>query len=506
MKIPAEISVTAIPARLAAIATVEEIRTIEAGAFAETPPPPLMARAGRAAADRALAMLGPSSRVLVLAGPGNNGGDAFVAARHLKQAWLNVEVVFAGSPDRLPADAREAFEAWIAAGGDTQPTLPPGRRWDLVIDGLLGIGLARDITGALADMIDRVNALDVPVLALDVPSGLHAGTGRILGTAVRARETITFIAHKPGLLTLDGIDHAGTVHVADLGLHARATTVATGRLIDASILPGTLPRRAGNSHKGTYGSVVVVGGATGMTGAVILAGRAALRLGAGRVLLGFAGSDAPTLDPLQPELMLRRADDVVGLGDANCLVVGPGMGTSPQAGALLDAAIARPVPLVLDADALNLIAADAERPSRVAARTSGTLVTPHPAEAARLLDTATVEIQRDRIASAKRLAARLNAGVVLKGAGSVCALPDGRWFVNASGNPGMASAGMGDTLAGMLGALVAQGASLEIALLSGVNLHGLAGDEAARRTGGPLGVTASSVSEIAPVLLNAAAP
>lgn len=493
-------------AGLPPVCSVAEIRAIEARAFARQPPPPLMARAGRAGADHALRMLGTGTRVLVLAGGGNNGGDAFVVARHLKERWLDVDLVFTGTVDRLPADARDACERWRDMGGTLLPAIPDGRRWDLAVDGLLGIGLERPVEGPLATLVDRVNGLDVPVLALDVPSGLHAGTGRVLGTAIRASETVTFIAHKPGLLTLDGPDHAGIVHVADLDLEAADTAGASGRLLVTPILRKALPPRRANSHKGSYGTVVVLGGATGMTGAVVLAGRAALHLGAGRVILGFVGNDAPGLDPLQPELMLRRAADVVGTGEATCFVTGPGMGTSPEAAAVLAAVIDAPVPLVLDADALNLVAADPERAARIAGRRAGTLLTPHPAEAGRLLGRDTSRVQGDRIAHAIEIASQLNAGVVLKGAGSVCAFPDGQWFINPSGNPGMASAGMGDTLAGMLGALVGQGVPIPIALLLGVNLHGCAGDEAARRLGGPIGVTATAVSEIAPQLLNAAEP
>lgn len=492
--------------RLSPICTVADIRAIEAHAFAGTPRPPLMARAGSAAAACARALLGERTRVLVLAGPGNNGGDAFVAARELRESWLDVEVVFTGTADRLPADALDAFERWRAVGGTTVPSLPPDRSWDLVIDGLFGIGLERDVTGAHAALIDQVNALDSRALALDIPSGLHADSGRVLGTAIRAHATITFIARKAGLHTLDGPDHAGRVHVDALGLDGAAIASASGHLLDESVLRWVLAPRALNSHKGTYGNTVVLGGATGMTGAALLAGRAALRLGAGRVFVGFCGTDAPSLDPILPELMLRRGADAIELADATCIVVGPGMGTSVEAAALLDRALGHDVPLVLDADALNLVAADPARRARMVARSAATIVTPHPAEAARLLSITTPEVQRDRVVSACELAKRLNAAVVLKGSGSVCALADGSWYLNPTGNPGMATAGMGDTLAGMVGALVSQGASPDMALLAGVYLHGLAGDEVAAEREGPLGVTASAVAETAPRLLNRAAP
>lgn len=472
----------------------EDIRRIESAAFAMNPSPSLMARAGLAAAELARTLMGERSRALVFAGPGNNGGDAFVLARHLREWWLDATVVFPGTPDRLPTDAREAFERWREAGGTTLPDWPADLDADLLVDGLFGIGLERDLAGPWAALAARMNAAPAPALALDVPSGLHADSGRVLGTAIRAQHTVTFIALKPGLLTLDGPDHVGTIHVAPIGLDAAAIVPPSGSVISDDVVRRALPPRPRNSHKGHYGSVAVVGGAAGMAGAALLAGRAALHVGAGRVHVGMLAPDALVVDTNQPELMLRSGHDVVNLQGASVLVMGPGLGQSHQAAAMLELAVERDVPLVLDADALNLVAMERARQASVKGRVAPTIVTPHPAEAARLLQTTTASVQADRVTAALRIALELNAWVVLKGAGSVCAGPDGSWHVNTSGNPGMAAAGMGDVLSGIVGALLAQDASPRDALLAAVRLHGLAGDHVAAQVGGPLGLTASEVS------------
>lgn len=475
----------------------DDIRRIEAAAFARTPPEPLMERAGLAAAECLRERLGGGQRVLLLAGPGNNGGDAFVAARHLRQWWVDTQVVFTGTPERLPSDAKLAFDAWQAAGGTVMADWPADFRPDVVADGLFGIGLRRPLDDRHADLVARLAASGAEVVALDVPSGLHADTGQALGPTVRADLTLTFLALKPGLLTLDGPDHCGEIRVAPLGLNAEALVPAAGHVIDANCVRASLPRRRRNAHKGHFGDVAIVGGAPGMAGAAWLAGRAALQLGAGRVFVGTLDSAAPGLDTRFPELMLRPAADVLSLDRPGALVAGPGLGRSDAALALLASLLTRDVPLVLDADALNLVAAHDALATALRARRSATLITPHPAEAGRLLHGSTADVQADRVASALRLAESCRAFVVLKGAGSVCATPDGTWWINTTGNPGMAAAGMGDVLSGMLGALLAQGATAQDALLAGVHLHGLAGDAVARRHGGPLGVLASEVSEAA---------
>jgi hydroxyethylthiazole kinase-like uncharacterized protein yjeF len=323
-----------------------------------------------------------------------------------------------------------------------------------------------------------------------------------MGRAVRAAHTITFIGLKPGCFTLDGPDHCGELHLCDLDLDAAAIVPASGFLIDARIVAASIAPRRANVHKGTYGSLGIVGGAAGMVGAAWLAGRAALRLGTGRVYVGTIDGSAPALDPLQPELMLRHADAVLKLDHLTALAVGPGMGQSAAAKLLLKNAIRAELPLVLDADALNLLAQENVLRRAVVRRARPTVITPHPAEAARLLGMTVAQIQHDRIASACELARRLHCEVVLKGVGSVCASPDGAWQINTSGNPGLAAAGQGDVLTGMVGALLAQGLSAPQALRAAVHLHGAAADALVQSGVGPIGLTASEVLDAARTLLN----
>lgn len=458
----------------------------------------LMARAGQAAATLAMELLPDGgSSVLVVAGPGNNGGDALVAARLLKQAWHRVSVVFAGKRERLPTDAAQACADWLAAGGTLEAQIPAAH-FDLVIDGLFGIGLSKPLTSTHAELVQQINTLDLPVLALDIPSGLCADSGRVLGCAIRASHTLTFLGLKPGLFTLDGPDHAGMVHLTDLGVEA--PPAAPGGLIEQPpALPAPRPR---NSHKGSFGSVGVLGGDTSMVGAALLAARAALLTGAGRVYAGLLADHAPAVDFGQPELMLRSAESLCATAHLGVLAAGPGLGQSERAQSALRQALQYPAPLLLDADALTLLAQQPELRRLLSARTHGSIVTPHPGEAASLLGCTIADIQADRIAAALQLARDCHAVAVLKGAGSVIALPDGRWYINGSGNPGMASAGMGDVLAGIIAGLIAQGMGIAPATLLGVYLHGAAADARVAAGGGPLGLTASEVSLAARDLLN----
>jgi hydroxyethylthiazole kinase-like uncharacterized protein yjeF len=428
------------------ICLTEEIRRIEAQAAGAAPP--LMERAGAAAAALAQSLVSENRKdILVLAGPGNNGGDARIAAARLREQFYRVTV--ATRPEELATQAR----------------------WSLVIDGLFGIGLARDVEGDYARLVDYVNRQRCPVLALDIPSGLDSDTGRIRGCAVRATHTLTFIALKPGLLTLDGPDCCGEITVADLGV---AAGPASAWVAEPGLFQGALKPRARNFHKGLAGSLALFGGAAGMTGAALLAGRAALRLGAGRVYLGLLDATLH-VDPAAPELMIRHADDALGL-DLDAMVIGPGLGTSERAETLVGAALASELPCVLDADALNLVAGSEDLRKACARRAAETLLTPHPAEAARLLGSTTAAVQADRVKAARLLSQNLNAHVVLKGAGSIVVARDGHWFINRTGHPGLSTAGTGDVLAGFLGALLAQRYSGETALVLGVHLHGAAAE------------------------------
>jgi len=485
----------------------DEIRRIEALAQLSPEAVHLMERAGLAAGELARELMADSRKpVLVLAGPGNNGGDAFVVARHLRQGWYRVDLVFTGERTKLPADAAAAMDAWEASGGKTLTEVPhaPVDAYGLIVDGVFGIGLERPLSGRYAELVATVNASAVPILALDIPSGLHADSGRVLGRAVRARHTITFIALKPGLLTLDGPDHCGKLHVRALGLDPTSSLPPSGTTIGSEVISTVLPPRGLNSHKGTFGSIGVVGGAGGMTGAALLAGRAALKFGSGRVYVGFLASDAPSLDPSQPELMLRRAEDVLTLSALNCVVLGPGLSQSTEAMRCVEQALRLESPLVIDADALNLIGAHPRLQKLCAAREAATVMTPHPAEAARMSGASVAEIQSDRVQAALGLAQHYRAITALKGVGTVVAIPDGRYHINTSGNPGLASAGMGDVLSGMLGALIAQGASAPVATCAAVHLHGLSADCRYRELGGPIGMTASEVADDARSILNAA--
>lgn len=483
------------------IHTTAAVRAIEQAALAQGMP--LMARAGEAAAnvaDRLLGQLQPAGRrVLVVAGPGNNGGDALECALHLKRRFYRITVVLAGDPARLPADAARALHAWESAGGMVLADMPANADWDLVIDGLFGIGLSRAPAGPQAALIERINALQRPVLALDIPSGLHSDTGAAPGCAVRASHTLTFIARKPGLYTLDGPDHCGTVSCATLGTESVPCPLPAGALLDTGVRTALVPRPA-NFHKGMAGDVGIIGGAPGMVGAPLISGRAALAAGAGRVFVGLLAEAAPAWDPLQPELMLRAPADL--LGTCRVLALGPGMGTGPRAARLLQEALRGDATLVLDADALNLVAAKGTLTRLFGRRAAPTLLTPHPAEAARLLDCTTAAVQGDRLASALAMAQRFRALVLLKGNGSVLAAPDGRWWINPTGNPGMASAGMGDALTGLLAGLLGQRIEASAALQLAVWAHGRAGDALVAASEGPLGITATAVIHAARRVLN----
>ena len=462
-----------------------------------------MEGAGLAAAEVAREIVpGDGAAILVLAGPGNNGGDAFVVARHLLAAWHKVDVVFLGDANTLPPDAKAAYQAWIAAAGSCHATLPPHGRWGLVIDGLFGIGLQRPLAGAYAELVAQVNQLQLPTLALDIPSGLQADSGEALGAVICATHTVTFIALKAGLLTGDGPDYCGQIFLRTLNLDQHALPQADGWLLEHATVAKLLAPRPRNSRKALFGSVGVIGGAAGMTGAALLAARAALKLGAGRVYLGLLDCNAWPLDPQQAELMLCKVEDLFDVPHLSCLVVGPGMGQSAFALQWLTRAIASELPLVLDADALNLLAQTPPLQTQLSQRQAPTLITPHAAEGARLLEIDTNAVRRQRVETAKTLAARLNCCVVLKGVGSICAEANGNWYINTSGNPGLASAGTGDVLAGMTGAFLAQGLSVRDALLLGVYLHGAAADALVQHGMGPIGLTASELTDAARRLLN----
>jgi hydroxyethylthiazole kinase-like uncharacterized protein yjeF len=435
---------------------IARTRDIESRALGGLPAHALMQRAGEAVARLALALAPHARAIRVVAGTGNNGGDGLDAAIRLRQAGKQVEVMLLGEPQA--DDARDALARARDAGVPilADASTPLGNH-DLAIDALLGIGASRAAEGNVRAAIEALNALPCPVMAIDLPSGLSAGTGQPLGAAVHATHTLSLLTLKPGLFTAAGRDHAGTVWFDDLG-------VDTGAEEPVAWLGGAqatlaAPRRHAQ-HKGSFGDVAVIGGAHGMTGAAVLASRAALAAGAGRVFVEMLDPAAPALDAGRPELMVRpgwshRVDRETLAGST--VVCGCGGGDAVRA--VLPALLGSCVRLVLDADALNAIAADPALQQQLAARSArrqATVLTPHPLEAARLLGCGVAEVQADRLAAAQHLADQSGCVVVLKGSGSVIASPGRTPRINASGNASLATAGTGDVLAGWLGAEWAQ--------------------------------------------------
>jgi len=471
--------------------TTAQLRAIEQAAQATLPAGTLMQRAGRAAAKWIDARLGAARKVLVVCGPGNNGGDGYACARELAARGHAVECI--ALDESVTDDARDARAAWQRSGGRVLHELPADRRCDVVVDAIFGIGLARPLAGGYVEAVRWIESQAAFVVALDVPSGLDADRGVWVGgvAGVHADATCTFIRAKPGLYTADGCDAAGEVVVDGLGVDAPE---AEGALSEPDQFEALLVPRRRNTHKGSFGSVAVVGGGLGMVGAPLLAARAALRVGAGRVYVDCIGAPDLRFDLAQPELMFRS---LASLAEIDAIVVGCGLGTDDAAAGALAAAFERSVPLVVDADALNLLADGSRFSGAFEAHAAGRVLTPHPLEAARLLGTTAREVQADRIAAARALARQSASIVVLKGAGTVIAHPAGRWWINATGGPALATAGTGDVLAGMIGAFIAQRIEPVQAALAAVWLHGRAADD----HGGDVGLVAGELAVRAADLL-----
>ncbi|MEK8034310.1 NAD(P)H-hydrate dehydratase [Ideonella sp. DXS29W] len=445
-------------------------RAIERAALAAAAPHELMERAGLAVARLALSIAPHAQRFWVAAGPGNNGGDGLVAARWLLAAGKAVLVSCTGDPDRLPPDARQARHRALLAGvpiesmassAATEQDARDDRRFDVVIDALLGLGQTRPAEGAIAELIHVVNRhrrQGALVLAIDLPTGLCADTGRLLGSAVvQADVTLSLLTLKPGLFTGAGRDLAGDIWCDDLAVPPAAQAAAYRLTGSADARAALAPRRLADhaSHKGRFGDLWVVGGDQGMQGAAQLAAQAGLRAGAGRVYLSCLADASPTAPPSgAPELMVRSLESglAAGLADSATVVCGCGGGMAVQGA--LPLLIDRAPRLVLDADALNRTAEDPSLAAQLEARGKRglpTILTPHPLEAARLLGTDTATLQADRPQAARRLAQRFGAVVVLKGSGSMVAAPVQAMAINASGNARLATAGTGDVLAGLIG-------------------------------------------------------
>jgi ADP-dependent NAD(P)H-hydrate dehydratase / NAD(P)H-hydrate epimerase len=453
----------------------------------------LMKRAGEAALRYLRTRFPLAHRIVVVCGAGNNGGDGYVLARFAQAAGLTVTTLAATSPEALRGDAHRAHEDLRASGAAVRPYAPERLlEGEVIVDALLGTGLRGAAREEIARIIRDINACNRPVLAVDVPSGLDSDTGVPLGDTVRADCTVTFVGLKTGLFIGEGPEYAGTVFFDDLEIAsgpAGGPAPRIERILDSTIQQA-LPRRRRSSHKGDFGRVLIVGGGIGMPGAARLAGEACLRVGAGLVTVAVAPENVPAVAAGRPELICLPLAEAAELGEpadrADVIAIGPGLGRTPWARSALAAVLRSNKPLVIDADALNIIA-QAAGPAR-----GNWILTPHPGEAARLLGEGTGEIQHDRLAALDRLIRRYEATVVLKGAGTLIGAPARTPALCERGNPGMATAGMGDVLTGTIAGILAQCRDAWLAATAGVLVHAMAGDAAART--GERGLLAGDVA------------
>jgi hydroxyethylthiazole kinase-like uncharacterized protein yjeF len=494
------------------LATREEARSVDRDAVARgVSGLVLMENAGRGATDVLVRQL-DARRALVIGGTGQNGGDAWVVARQLVARGLSPRVALVGDRSKVKGDARINLDALLALGvpvadvGANELVLRElAHDATVIVDGIFGTGLARDVAGVEAMAIQCVASLALPVLALDLPSGIDCDTGRVHGVAIRAHTTATFAVDKRGLAQHPGVDHAGDVHVVDIGVPAPHALGA--RLLDASDLDRLVAPRARDAHKGTAGHVLVIAGGPGKTGAALLAGIGAMRMGAGLVTLAARATARGALDAKVVELMTLEVPEALEAAVATILrdaqgkgaaVVGPGLGTDEISRALaLRLALELPIPAVLDADALTAVAVD---PAKLRASAAPRVCTPHPAEAARLLGTSTRAVQEDRYAAASALAERTGHVVVLKGARTIVAAPDGSLAVCPFGTPALGVGGTGDVLAGVVAALLPSRSAFDAAC-AGVVAHARAGEIAAV---GDRGLFAHEVADALPRALLAA--
>jgi len=491
--------------------TAEQMRRLDRSAIDAhgIPGIELMERAGRSVFQGVRSSYPRAGNWLVFCGGGNNGGDGYVVARLAREAGCAATVCALKSPDALSGDAAIAARRWLDAGGETHPW-PVGdvSRYDIVVDALLGTGLDRAPEDDYALAIEVMNESGKPLVAVDIPSGLNADTGNVMKLAVAADLTFTFIGHKRGLYTADGPDFCGEIYFSDLQTpdSVRDMINDSGILIRENILEYYLKPRRRNSHKGSYGWVLGIGGNNTMSGAVRLCGEAALRGGAGKVTLATSPEHASLVNLACPELMVRgvrRGKQLQTiLSQVSVIVIGTGLGQTSWSENLFKTCMKTSLPIVLDADGLNILARIYPEMGRNRALPRGHwILTPHPAEAGRLLGCAPRDVQQDRVGTAIRLADRFDATVVLKGCGTVVADASGRYAICPLGNPGMATAGTGDVLAGVIGALVAQGLDLWQASVCGVVAHAAAGDLAAASIG-ERGMIASDIIEHLPGVLN----
>jgi NAD(P)H-hydrate epimerase len=467
-----------------AIHTAEQVRAIDRFAIEKLHLPgyALMTRAG-VAALRVLRNRWPSAQqIVVVCGSGNNAGDGYVLAHYAQQAGLNVIVIALADPRKLQGDALTAWQEFSASGGQAIDWLDSALlQADVIVDAIFGTGLSRPLSAVLCARVQAMNDAAAPILALDIPSGLDADTGHVLGLAIKAACTVTFVGLKLGFYLGVAPDYLGHLDfdALDIPLSDERIGASAARL-DIAWLRSVLPPRSRLSHKGANGHVLVVGGGLGMAGAVRLTGEACLRVGAGLVTVATQPQNVAAVVTERPELIVRSVehiDDIQPLIDrAAVIAIGPGLGQDSWAKALLDAAIASGKPLVVDADALNLLATHPQRRDHW-------ILTPHPGEAGRLLGITSSAIQEDRLGSAQAIARRYGGIAILKGANSLCvnelALP----AICDRGNPGMATPGMGDVLTGVIAGLLAQLNDAWTAARAGVLVHAVAGDMAAAHLG-----------------------
>jgi ADP-dependent NAD(P)H-hydrate dehydratase / NAD(P)H-hydrate epimerase len=474
----------------------------------------LMENAGRGAAELVIRHTPPGSRVVVVAGSGNNGGDGFVVARRLGVLGRDVKVALVSGRDDLSGDARCMFDAWVASGGVvTEHSLTEGRAElgrllesaDVLVDALFGTGLSRDVTGPLAALISDMNESRAERISLDLPSGLCANTGRHLGSAVRAHRTIAFAAAKPGHLTPRGVPWVGEVEVVDIGVPGPvvgAEGVIAG-VIEAEDIRRWVSLRPRATHKGAAGRVVVVAGSPGKVGAALLASRGALRMGAGLVTIASSAYVTAALDGRVVEVMTHalrsgheRSDLDRATSDADAVVLGPGFGLDDEARKLsLDLVMEHPGLVVVDADALTHLTLHLPELRRAG---GPRILTPHPGEMARLLGSDTADVEGDRFGALERAVDTTHAVVVLKGAYSLVGAPGRPVLVNPTGGPVMATAGAGDVLAGAIAALGALGGDPQQAAASAVFVHGRAGEQWGRARGADRGMLASELADALP--------
>ncbi|MDP1603087.1 MAG: NAD(P)H-hydrate dehydratase [Legionella sp.] len=460
----------------------------------------LMARAGRAAFVLVQQSFPLAHKIVIFCGSGNNAGDGYVLASLLHNAGYSIVINQYKSPDKLPPSARDAALAALALGIHCH-SVDEGidNDTDLIVDALLGTGLNGRVQEPLVTAITQINESELPVLSLDVPSGLDADTGNVMGVCVRATTTITFIGQKAGMMTLDGPDQCGEIVCNDLNLTVHLSTICpVAEILDSHLSATLLPKRLRNCHKNEFGHVLIIGGGIGMPGSVCLAANAALRVGAGVVTVAtkpvYAGQALCGL----PEAMIAPIDEASCLlpliNKATVCVIGPGLGLDEWAVQLFRQVIASQLPMVIDASALRILAQSPQEDDNW-------ILTPHPGEAASLLGCRAQDIQADRYHAATQLQAKYGGNVVLKGVGTLVRTSEPLTWLCDRGNPGMASAGMGDVLSGVIAGLVGQGLSLADAAKTGVWLHASAADLAVRKSG-ERGLLASDLMPYLRLLVN----